>query len=92
LAAGEQDGPRRTIVITRQQPSPDSFDPDDCRVCVVDAGLLDHYDRVQPHENALAAACRLTWQAHRSAHLTMWVSGLAPTAAVTALLVALLMG
>lgn len=79
-------------MITRQQPSPDSFDPDYCRVCAVDADLLAHYDRVQRHENGPAAAHRLAWQAHRSANLTVWVSGLALTAAVTALLVALLTG
>jgi hypothetical protein len=58
----------------------------------VDADLLDHYDRVQRHENGLAAARRLAWQAHRSANLTMWASGLALAAALTAPLVALLMG
>jgi hypothetical protein len=79
-------------VITRHQHSPDSFNPDYCRACAVDADLLDHYDRVQRHENALAATRRLAWQAHRSSNLTMWVSGLALAAAVTALLVALLMG
>jgi hypothetical protein len=31
----------------------------------VDADLLDHYHRVQRHENGLAAARRLSWQAHR---------------------------
>jgi hypothetical protein len=47
---------RGTIVITRHQHGPDSFDPDCCRACAVDADLLEHYDRVQRHENALAAA------------------------------------
>jgi hypothetical protein len=79
-------------VITRHQHSLDSFNSDYCRVCAVGADLLEHYDRVQRHENALAAARRLAWQAHRSANLTMWVSGLALAAAVTALLIALLMG
>ena len=77
---------------TRHQHKADGFDPDHCRACAVDAGLLDHYKRIQLHESAVVAAQRLAWQAQRSANVTMWLSGLALAAAVIALLVALLTG
>ena len=32
------------------------FDPDRCRACANDAGLLDHDEHVQLHERALLAA------------------------------------
>lgn len=41
------------------------FDPDRCRACANDAGLLDHYEHVQLHERALVAARRVAWQARR---------------------------
>lgn len=66
------------------------FDPDHCRACANDAGLLDHYEHVQLHERALVAARRLAWQARRYAIVTMCLSGLALVAALIALLVAVL--
>ena len=68
------------------------FDPDRCRACANDAGLLDHYEHVQLHERALVAAHRVAWQARRWAMVTMCLSGLALVAAVVALLVAVLTG
>jgi hypothetical protein len=58
---------------------PGVFDPDHCRTCARQAGLLDHYHRVQ-HQQA-----RLE-QAHRHAHWALWSSGAAVLLAVFALL------
>lgn len=68
------------------------FDPDQCRACAKDAGLLDHYERVQLHERALVAARGLAWQAQRYAIVTMYLPGLALVGAVIALLVAVSTG
>jgi hypothetical protein len=81
-------GTRGNIVIAEHQHRADSFDPDHCRACAEDAGLLEHYERVQLQERALATARRLAWQAQRSAVVTMCLSGLALVVAVAALLVA----
>jgi hypothetical protein len=87
-----QDEPEGTIVIAEHQHKADGFDPDHCRACAVDAGLLDHYERVQLHESALVAARRLASQAQRYAIVTMWLSGLALVVALIALLVSLFTG
>ena len=55
------------------------FDPDHCRTCARQAGLLDHYYRVQHQEARL-------WQAHRLAHWALWSSAAAILLAAIALL------
>ena len=52
-------------MLIQHQHKPEEFDPGHCRACARQAGLLDHYDRVQREETrlqqtrALARAARL---------------------------------
>ena len=41
------------------------FDAGHCQACAVEAGLLDHYDRVQREEARLRQALRWAWTARR---------------------------
>jgi hypothetical protein len=57
---------------------PGVFDPDRCRTCARQAGLLDHYHRGQHQEVRL-------WQAHRDARWALWSSSAALLLAAAAL-------
>jgi hypothetical protein len=48
---------------TRHDHEPGLFDAGHCRVCAREAGLLDHYWRVQEEESSLRAAMRWARQA-----------------------------
>ena len=41
------------------------FDAGHCQACAVEAGLLDHYDRVQREEARPRQALRWAWTARR---------------------------
>ena len=47
----------RTSMLTQHDHAPGTFDAGHCRACAREAGLLDHYDRVQWEETRL----RQTW-------------------------------
>ena len=64
--------------LTHQHP-PGRFDPGHCHTCARQAGLLDHYHRVQHQEVRL-------WRAHRDARWALWSSLAALLLATTALL------
>jgi hypothetical protein len=62
------------------------FDAGHCQACAVEAGLLDHYDRVQREEARLRQAVRWAWTARRSAAWALLVGAAAVVLAVLALL------
>jgi hypothetical protein len=65
---------------------PGAFDAGHCRACARQAGLLDHYRRVQQEEATLWEAHRWARAAHRRAGVALWSSGAAILLAVVALL------
>ena len=65
---------------------PGVFDPGRCRSCAWEAGLLDHYDRLQREERRLDEAEEWARRAHRYARLGLWSSWAGALLAVFALL------
>ena len=66
--------------------APGLFDAGHCRACARQAGLLDHYHRVQREERTLRAAQRSGWQARRIAIWSLCSSGVGILLAGIALL------
>ncbi|HZC99486.1 MAG TPA: hypothetical protein VFA46_04620 [Actinomycetes bacterium] len=62
------------------------FDAGHCRACAGEAGLLDHYHRVQREERSLRAAQSSAWQARRVAIWSLCSSAVGILLAVIALL------
>jgi hypothetical protein len=83
-------GPRRVIeeaaMLGHQQHEPGVFDAGHCRACAHQAGLLDHYKRVQQEETILRQANRWALEARRRTSVALWSSGAALLLAVIALL------
>jgi hypothetical protein len=65
---------------------PGVFDAGHCRACARQAGLLDHYDRVQAEEARLRRIVALARAAHRYALWALGSSGVGVLLAVVALL------
>jgi hypothetical protein len=65
---------------------PGVFDAGHCRACARQAGLLDHYERVQQDEATLRQAHRWALAASRRASIALWSSGTALLLAAVALL------
>ena len=65
---------------------PGLFDAGHCWACARQAGLLDHYDRVQDQETNLRQAREWAWAAHRYAIWALGSSGIAVLTAAAALL------
>jgi hypothetical protein len=65
---------------------PGRFDPGHCRGCARQAGLLDHYSRVQQQETSLRQAHRWALAASRRASVALWSAGAGILLAVVALL------
>jgi len=61
------------------------FDPGHCRNCAQQADLLDHYHRVQREEDSQRATRRMASQAHHTASLALWLSGIGLLLAAIAL-------
>jgi hypothetical protein len=61
-------------MLTQHQHRPGWFDPGHCRVCAHEAGLLDHYRRVQQEEEGLRATTRSARQARSYASWALWIS------------------
>lgn len=76
----------RTAMIIQHDHRPGEFDAGHCRACAREAGLLDHYHRVQREERTLQAAQRSAWQARAVAIWSLCSSGLGILLAVVALL------
>ena len=62
------------------------FDAGHCRACAHEAGLLDHYDRVQREEARLRQAREWAWTARRWAGWALLVGAVGVVLAVVALL------
>jgi hypothetical protein len=84
-------GPRpeteQRAMLVRPQHEPCLFDPDHCQGCARQAGLLDHYWRVQQQEASLRQAHASASAASRRASVALWSSGTAILVAVVALLI-----
>jgi hypothetical protein len=66
--------------------APGLFDAGHCRACARQAGLLDHYDRVQQEETQLRQAREWARAARRHAHWALGSSGIGVLLAILALL------
>jgi len=76
----------RTAMITQHDHAPGEFDAGHCRACAREAGLLDHYDRVQREEDTLRAVQFAAWQARSVAIWSLCSSGISILLAAVALL------
>jgi hypothetical protein len=87
-AAASGPGPATTkaAMLTQHQHKPEQFDPSHCRVCARQAGLLDHYDRVQREETRLRQARAWARAARRYAIWALCSSGASILLAAVALL------
>jgi hypothetical protein len=74
-----------TMLIEHQH-RPGHFDPGHCRNCAQQAGLLDHYHRVQREEDRLRATQQSAAQARRTATWALLASGIGLLLAAIALL------
>lgn len=82
LGRGTEEG----AMLVGHQHKPGMFDAGHCRACARQAGLLDHYRRVQQEEATLEEAHGLASAARRHASVALWSSGAAILLAVVALL------
>jgi hypothetical protein len=73
-------------MLVGHQHKPGVFDAGHCRACARQAGLLDHYRRVQQEEAALREAHGWARAARRRASGALWSSGAAILLAAVALL------
>jgi hypothetical protein len=73
-------------MLTQHQHRPGRFDPGHCRACAHEAGLLDHYRRVQHEEDSLRTTTRLARQARSYAGWALWASSVGIVVAAIALL------
>jgi hypothetical protein len=65
----------RTAMITQHDHRPGEFDAGHCGACAREAGLLDHYHRVQQEARRLQAAQWSAWQARGIAIWSLCSSG-----------------
>jgi alpha-beta hydrolase superfamily lysophospholipase len=72
-------------MLTQHQHRLGRFDPGHCRACAHEAGLLDHYRRVQQEEDRLRATMRSARQARSYASWALWVSSAGTVVAAIAL-------
>jgi hypothetical protein len=79
-------GPTGAAMLLGHQHEPGLFDPGHCRACARQAGLLDHYRRVQQEEATLRKAHGWALEASRRAGVALWSSGAALLLAAIALL------
>jgi hypothetical protein len=73
-------------MLTQHHHEPGLFDAGHCWACARQAGLLDHYRRVQQQEATLGEAHGSARAARRHASVALWSSGAAILLAVVALL------
>jgi hypothetical protein len=81
-------GPATTeaAMLIQHQHKPEEFDPGHCRTCARQAGLLDHYDRVQREETRLRQTRAWAYAARRYAIWALGSSGASILLAAVALL------
>ena len=73
-------------MLIQHQHKPEEFDPGHCRTCARQAGLLDHYDRVQREEARLWETRKWAYAARRYALWALGSSGAAFLLAAVAFL------
>jgi hypothetical protein len=73
-------------VLIQHQHKPEEFDPGHCRTCARQAGLPDHYDRVQREETRLRQTRAWAYAARRYALWALGSSGAGILLAAVALL------
>jgi len=89
-AAAAAIGPRpattEAAMLIQHQHKPEQFDPGHCSTCARQAGLLDHYDRVQREETRLRQTRAWAYAARRYALWALGSSGTSILLAAVALL------
>jgi hypothetical protein len=89
-AAAAASGPRPATtgapMLIQHQHKPEEFDPGHCPTCARQAGLLDHYDRVQREETRLRQTRAWAYAARRYALWALGSSGAGILLAAVALL------
>jgi hypothetical protein len=85
-ASGPGRATEEAAMLVGHQHKPGVFDADHCRACARQAGLLDHYRRVQQQEATLREAHRWARAARQRASVALWSSGAAILLAIIALL------
>jgi hypothetical protein len=85
-ASGHGPGTEERAMLVQHQHEPGVFDAGHCRACARQAGLLDHYRRVQQEEATLRQAHGWARAARRRASVALWSSGAAILLAAVALL------
>jgi hypothetical protein len=85
-ASGPGQAPTEAALLTQHQHEAGVFDAGRCRACARQAGLLDHYRRVQQEAATLRQAHRWARAARWRAGGALWSSGAAIVLAVVALL------
>jgi hypothetical protein len=85
-ASGPGRATEEAAMLVGHHHEPGVFDAGHCWVCARQAGLLDHYRRVQQQEAAQGEAHGLASAARRHASVALWSSGVAILLAVVALL------
>jgi hypothetical protein len=85
-AGGPGRATEEAAMLVQHQHDPGVFDADHCWACARQAGLLDHYRRVQQQEATLGEAHGWARAARRRASVALWSSGAAILLAVVALL------
>ena len=73
-------------MLIQHQHKPEEFDPGHCPTCAGQAGLLDHYDRVQREETRLRQTRAWAYAARRYALWALGSSGAGILLAAVALL------
>ena len=85
-ASGPGRATKEGAMLTQHHHEPGLFDAGHCWACARQAGLLDHYRRVQQQEATLGEAHGWARAARRHASVALWSSGAAILLAVVALL------
>jgi hypothetical protein len=85
-ANGPESATTQAAMLIQLQHKPEEFDPGHCRACASQAGMLDHYWRVQQEGATLRETQRWARGAHRRASVALWSSGAAIVLAAVALL------
>jgi hypothetical protein len=83
-ASGPGRATEEAAMLVGHQNEPGVFDAGHCRACARQAGLLDHYRRVQQQEATLREAHAWARAARRHADVALWSSGAAILLAIIA--------
>jgi hypothetical protein len=86
VAGGPRPATTEAAMLIQHQHKPEEFDPGHCRTCARQAGLLDHYDRVQREETRLRQTRAWARTARRYAIWALGSSGGSILLAAVALL------